>query len=160
MCTELTYRNSPSEFQVDFSYLAVRDKMIINKVYEDDEEMNGINYGGLYENYLWFKLEDTDGDTILTVLINYNDLPYSEETFWGSLQGELTTLYNEELYSDLYSNILDMFLDAVYITGFSGTYIGELIDEALSTPGRFYCRTVDFGMHLPEADNIHPEYDT
>lgn len=160
MCTELTYRNSPSEFLVDLSYLAIRDKMIVNKVYEDDTEINGINYGGLYENYLWFKLEDTKKNTVLTALINYDDLPFSEETFWCSLQGQLTTLYNEELYSDLYSNVLDMFLDAVYISGFSETYIGELIDKSLSTPGRFYCRTVDFGMHLPSEDYIHPEFDT
>lgn len=165
MCLDLIYRNSKSEFLVDFSYLAIQDKMIVNKVYEDEDEtspntMNGINYGGIYENYLWLKLEDTNGDTILTTLINYDDLPYNEETFGGSLQGQLTALWNEELWRDLYSNVLDMFLDSIYTAGFAGTYIGELIDVSLSAPGKFYCQVVDFGMHLPSEDYIHPEFDT
>lgn len=162
MCLDLLYRNSKSEFLVDFSYLAIRDKMIVNKVHEDDGEnsMNGVNYGGLFENYLWLKLEDTEGETILTALINYADLPYSKETFPDSLQGNLTALWNEEMWDDLYSNVLDMFLDSTYTTGFNGTYIGDLIDETLSTPGKFYCQVTDFGMHLPDADYIHPEFDT
>lgn len=160
MCLDLTYRNSKSEFLVDFSYLAIRDKMIVNKVHEDENEINGINYGGLFENYLWLKLEDTTGEKILTALINYDDIPYSNDTFWNSLQGQLTTLWNEELWDELYSNVLDMFLDSIYTTGFAGTYIGELIDAALSTPGKFYCQVTDFGMHLPDTDYIHPEFDT
>ena len=160
MCLDLTYRNSRSEFLVDFSYLAIGDKMIVNKVREDENIVNGINYGGFFDNYLWLKLEDTSGRTILTALINYDDLPYSEETWKSSLQGQLTALWNEEMWSDLYSNVLDMFIDSTYTTGFNGTYIGELIDETLSSPGRFYCQVVDFGMHLPDADYIHPEFDT
>ena len=53
-----------------------------------------------------------------------------------------------------------MCLDSTYTTGFNGTYIGELIDETLSSPGKFYCQVVDFGIHLPDADYIHPEFDT
>ena len=163
MCLDLVYRNSRTEFLVDFSYLAIQDKMLINKVHEDENEMNGINYGGLFDSYLWLKMEDLEGNTILTALINYyncDDLPYSEETFKESLQGELTALWNEELWSDLYSNILDMFVDSVQVSGFWGTYIGELIDNTLSTPGRYYCQVTDFGMHLPSEDYIHPEFDT
>ncbi len=160
MCLDLTYRNSRSEFLVDFSYLAIRDKMIVNKVREDANIVNGINYGGFFDNYLWMKLEDASGRTILTALINYDDLPYSEETWKSSLQGQLTALWNEEMWSDLYSNVLDMFMDSTYTTGFNGTYIGELIDETLSSPGRFYCQVVDFGMHLPSELEIHPEFDT
>ena len=48
MCLDLVYRNSRTEFLVDFSYLAIQDKMLINKVHEDENEMNGINYGGLF----------------------------------------------------------------------------------------------------------------
>ncbi len=75
------------------------------------------------------------------------------------MQGELTALWNEELWSDLYSNVLDMFVDSVQVSGFWETYIGELIDETLSTPGRYYCQVTDFGMHLPSEDYIHPEFD-
>lgn len=105
MCLDLTYRNSRSEFLVDFSYLA-----IVNKVREDENIVNGINYGGFFDNYLWMKLEDASGRTILTAL------------------------WNEEMWGDLYSNVLDMFIDSTYTT----TYIGELIDKTLSSPGRFY----------------------
>lgn len=160
MCLDLLYRNSKSEFLVDFSYLAIRDKMIVNKVHDDKIDISGINYGGLFENYLWLKLEDISGETILTALINYDDLPYTEETFHNSLQWNLTALWNEEMWVDLYSNVLDMFLDSTYTTGFNGTYIGDLIDEALSTPGKFYCQVTDFGMHLPDAEYIHTEFDT
>ena len=34
-----------------------------------------------------------------------------------------------------------------------------LIDETLSTPGKYYCQITDFGMHLPSKDYIHPEFD-
>lgn len=162
MCLDLVYRNSRSEYLVDFSYLAIKDKMLINKVFEDENEINGVNYGGIFDTYLWLKLEDLEGETILTALINYNDcgdVPYSEQTFKSSLQSELTALWNEELWSDLYSNVLDMFVDCVHLSGFWGTYIGSLIDEAVSSPGKYYCQVTDFGMHLPSEDYIHPEFD-
>ncbi len=58
MCLDLVYRNSRTEYLVDFSYLAINDKMLINKVFEDENGMNGVNYGGLFDSYLWLKMED------------------------------------------------------------------------------------------------------
>ena len=158
MCLELNYRNSSSNCLVDFSYLAVKDKMIVNKVFEDDDIMNGINYGGYYpEGYLWIRFENKDKEPVLTALINY---AYSEE--WeGSLQQALTNISNEEeLQEETIDNIVEMFRDAIDFSGFSGTYIGELIDEAVPEIETIFYRVVDFGMHLPSYDDLHPYYDT
>ena len=53
-----------------------------------------------------------------------------------------------------------MLYDTLLVSGFTDTYIGKLIDEALNETQRYYIRTVDFGMHLPSELEIHPFYDT
>ena len=55
MSSDSTYRDSDSEYMLDYSYLAIKDKMIVNKVFEDKMSTNGINYGGnfLEQGYIW-----------------------------------------------------------------------------------------------------------
>ncbi len=159
MCLELTYRNSPSECLVDFSYLAVKDKMLVNKVFEDEESLNGICYGGEYieEGYLWVRFENKDKEPVCTALINYAD----SEEWEGSLQQALTNISNdEELQVQTINNIMEMFDDAIESCGFEGTYIGEIINEAVPEMHTIFYKVVDFGMHLPSYDNLHPYYDT
>lgn len=159
MCLELTYRNSPSNCLVDFSYLAVKDKMLVNKVFEDEDIMNGINYGGQYpeEGYLWIRFENKEGEPVCTALINYAD----SEKWEGSLQQALTNISNEEeLQVQAIDNIMEMFDDAIDFSGFTGTYIGEIINEAVPEINTIFYRVVDFGMHLPSYDDLHPYYDT
>ena len=87
MCLDLLYRNSSSEYMVDFSYLAVKDKILVNKVYESEDE---IKYSGNFENYLWMRLENSKGEPVLTTLINYDDIECDfkdKESFWKTLQG-------------------------------------------------------------------------
>ena len=163
MCLDLLYRNSESEFQVDFSYLAVKDKILVNKVFETESEINGINYGGYFDNYLWMRLEDSNGEPLITTLINYYDMECDWEdptSFWKTLQGQLTQLSNDVDGDDLIYNCMEMFWDATIISGFHETYIGNLINESMEEVASFYIRTVDFGMHLPSELEIHPFYDT
>lgn len=163
MCLSLLYRNSKSEFQVDFSYLAVKDKVLVNKVFETETVINGIDYGGYYDNYLWMRLKDSNGCPIMTALINYYDIEYDCEdqtSFWKTLQGQLTQLNNNEFGEDLIYNCMEMFWDATIISGFYETYVGDLINEAFNDVNNFYIRTVDFSMHLPSKLDIHPFYDT
>lgn len=159
MCLEMIYRNSPSEYMVDYAYLAVKDKMIVNKVFEDENSINGIYYGGHFpdEGYVWVRIEDKNSEPLLTALINYSDI----EEYEGSLCQQLTSLSNEELFDELTDNIVEMIIDADIISGFSRTYIGKLIEEAFNEDGScIFIRTVDFGMHLPSYDDLHPFYDT
>lgn len=160
MCLDLLYRNSSSEYMVDFSYLAVKDKILVNKVYESEDE---IKYSGNFENYLWMRLENSKCEPVLTTLINYDDIECDfkdKETFWKTLQGQLTHLSNEEYGDELVYNCAEMLYDTLLVSGFTDTYIGKLIDEALNETQRYYIRTVDFGMHLPSELEIHPFYDT
>lgn len=160
MCLDLLYRNSSSEYMVDFSYLAVKDKILVNKVYESEDE---IKYSGNFENYLWMRLENSKGEPVLTTLINYDDIECDfkdKESFWKTLQGQLTHLSNEEYGDELVYNCAEMLYDTLLVSGFTDTYIGKLIDEALNETQRYYIRTVDFGMHLPSELEIHPFYDT
>lgn len=160
MCLDLLYRNSSSEYMVDFSYLAVKDKILVNKVYESEDE---IKYSGNFENYLWMRLENSKGEPVLTTLINYDDIECDfkdKESFWKTLQGQLTHLSNEEYGDELVYNCAEMLYDTRLVSGFTDTYIGKLIDEALDETQRYYIRTVDFEMHLPSELEIHPFYDT
>lgn len=160
MCLDLLYRNSSSEYMVDFSYLAVKDKILVNKVYESEDE---IKYSGNFENYLWMRLENSKGEPVLTTLINYDDIECDfkdKESFWKTLQRQLTHLSNEEYGDELVYNCAEMLYDTLLVSGFTDTYIGKLIDEALNETQRYYIRTVDFGMHLPSELEIHPFYDT
>lgn len=160
MCLDLLYRNSSSEYMVDFSYLAVKDKILVNKVYESEDE---IKYSGNFENYLWMRLENSKGEPVLTTLINYDDIECDfkdKESFWKTLQGQLTHLSNEEYGDELVYNCAEMLYDTLLVSGFTDTYIGKLIDEALDETQRYYIRTVDFEMHLPSELEIHPFYDT
>lgn len=160
MCLDLLYRNSSSEYMVDFSYLAVKDKILVNKVYESEDE---IKYSGNFENYLWMRLENSKGEPVLTTLINYDDIECDfkdKESFWKTLQGQLTYLSNEEYGDELVYNCAEMLYDTLLVSGFTDTYISKLIDEALNETQRYYIRTVDFGMYLPSELEIHPFYDT
>ena len=160
MCLDLLYRNSSSEYMVDFSYLAVKDKILVNKVYESEDE---IKYSGNFQNYLWMRLENSKGEPVLTTLINYDDIECDfkdKESFWKTLQGQLTHLSNEEYGDELVYNCAEMLYDTLLVSGFTDTYIGKLIDEALNETQRYYIRTVDFEMHLPSELEIHPFYDT
>ena len=158
MCLELIYENSESKNMVSYSYLAVEDKMIINKVFEDEDSINGINYSDFFESdsFLWIRLEDESGNPLLTSLINYFDIPEYE----GSLCQELTNLYNSDLYTELIDNVIEMIIDANDSLGFTTTYIGDLIAEAFEKSDSIYIRTVDFGMYLPSHDDLHPFFYT
>ena len=158
MSSNSTYKDSDSEYMVDYSYLAIKDKMIVNKVFEDKMSINGINYGGNFidEGYIWLRLEDKKGEPLLTALINYSDTLEYE----GSLCEALTELCNNDLGDELIQNTIDMIIDATVVCGFTDTYIGDLIVEAYEECSNISIRTVDFGMHLPSYDDLHPFYDT
>lgn len=158
MSSNLTYKDSDSEYMVDYSYLAIKDKMIVNKVFEDKMSINGINYGGNFidEGYIWIRLEDKKGEPLLTALINYSDTLEYE----GSLCEALTELHNNDLGDELIQNTNDMIIDATVVCGFADTYIGDLIAEAYEECSLINIRTVDFGMHLPSYNDLHPFYDT
>jgi hypothetical protein len=53
-----------------------------------------------------------------------------------------------------------MIIDATVVCGFTDTYIGDLIVEAYEECSLINIRTVDFGMHLPSYNDLHPFYDT
>lgn len=57
MCLELLYENSESKFQVDFSYLAINDKIIVNKMLLVDESEEDY---GFYNNKIFIRLESKD----------------------------------------------------------------------------------------------------
>lgn len=145
MCAELTYRNSGSEFLVDFSYLAIDDKMIVNKTYNIEDDLKE---GGMFDTYLWIRLEDQDNNPIITALINYQDD--------GNLQNTLCLLEGDELIS----NVMDMFEDSIASSGFYQTYIGELLNEALEEVSIFRCRPADFKITEPSEFDMHPFYDS
>lgn len=145
MYAELTYRNSGSEFLVDFSYLAIDDKMIVNKTYNIEDDLKE---GGMFDTYLWIRLEDQDNNPIITALINYQDD--------GNLQNTLCLLEGDELIS----NVMDMFEDSIASSGFYQTYIGELLNEALEEVSIFRCRPADFKITEPSEFDMHPFYDS
>lgn len=159
MCLELTYANSPADGLVEFAYLAVGDKIIINKSQietDDDGERYVETHGGQYESHLWMQWNDNDGNIILTALLNYHD----SDEYEGSLNESLVYLDNHGLGDELMSNITDMYIDAFHNAGFCGTYVGELLQDANQKTNMIYWRTVDFQMHEPSKENIHPSYDT
>lgn len=158
MCLELTYENSPGAGLVEFAYLAVGDKIIINKSYlETDDGEEFVNtHGGQYESHLWTQWNDIDNKIVLTALLNYHD----SDEYEGSLNEALVQLDNHGLSDELMSNITSMYIDAFHNAGFRGTYVGELLEEANQKANMIYWRTVDFQMHEPCKENIHPSYDT
>jgi len=170
MCLELSYENSANRGMVEFAYLAVNDKMLINKSYrsptEDDAEYIE-THGGPYNSHIQVKFF-SDGDTVATItaLLNFEDIDLGEdeEEFlksWDlSFNKVLTDLSNAGCMEELFDNIATMFNDAYHNAGFCGTYIGELIDAALNSTDIYNCRTTDFQMHVPSNDDLHPGYDT
>ena len=159
MCLELMYENSTSRGLVDFSYLAIDDKMIVDKSHISPKDYDSEyveTHGGFFNAYLLFKLDDSDNKTILTALLNYDDLVEWE----GSLQQILTNLSNDGLIEALNENIMTMFIDAMHNAGFCGTYVGDLIESALMKGHCWFCRTTDFQMHEASSDDLHPGFDT
>lgn len=159
MCLELTYANSEFNGMVEFAYLAVGDKIIVDhstlERHEDGEEW--INtHGGPFNNHLLVKWDDAENNTVLTALLNYQDI----DTWDRSLCWALTYLSNHDLGDELIANVIDMYVDALHNAGFCGTYIGDLLEEANQKASMIYVRTVDFQMHEPTAENIHPSFDT
>jgi len=151
MCMELKYRNSKNEFMVDFAYLAIDENMIINKILDD----NTSDDFTLYDNQLWFQIK---GDfNTLTALISYED----EENYDISLRKDLVDMSNQGFIAEVIDNIIDMFVDALIITGLKDGLINKLISEIFNNENNHYTyRTIDFTMHLPSEDYIHPGYDT
>jgi hypothetical protein len=160
MCLDLTYVNSESYGLVEFAYLAVGDDTIINKSVVEKDPDTGEPYieshGGRYDTHLWLQWCDAEDREVLTALLSYHDIDGWE----GSLCQALTFLHNNDLKDDLVSNIRDMFSDAVHDSGFCSTLIEDLINSALSNAETISWRTVDFQMHEPSPDDLHPHYDT
>lgn len=153
MCLELIYQNSTHVGVVDFSYLAIGDKIIVNKTnYEDDENP----HGGFFNSHLWVQWNDKDSNITITALMNYDD----HKEWDDSLQKQLVDLQNNGGSKEVVDNIVDMICDALFNSGFYGTYVGELFDKALSESETIYFRTVDFLMHEPTNEDKHPGYDT
>lgn len=164
MCLELIYENSTNRGMVDFAYLAVNDKMIINKSYNSPTEFDNAyieTHSGYYNSHILVKF-NADDNTIMTALLNFEDINLDDfEKSWNlSLTKALTDLSNDSLMEELFDNVITMFDDACYNAGFYKTYIGELINLALNTTDSFYCRAVDFQMHVPSNDDLHPGFDT
>ncbi|MHB8098023.1 MAG: hypothetical protein ACYDD5_00325 [Sulfuricurvum sp.] len=152
MSTESKYKNSESDLLVDIVYLAVNDKVLVNKIYtSEDDELENFSY---FDTQLWVSFHG-EKDSKMTVLLTYSDT----EEYEASLQKDLTDLSNEDLSEELVQNVFEMFSDALTIHGFNGTYISDLIDDFILYSETVYIRTIDFSMHSPE-DNIHPMYDT
>lgn len=148
MCLELLYENSESKFQVDFSYLAINDKIIVNKMLLVDESEEDY---GFYNNKIFIRLESKDD--IITMLINYDD----ED---DELLKSLLYLQNNDLYDELFSNIIDIITDTMINYGFTESYIGNEIFSIIEKPLDVIVRLVDFQMNLPTENDIHPLYDT
>lgn len=164
MCLELLYENSPNRGIVEFSYLAINDKMIINKSYEspnEDDPEYVETHGGNFNSHILVKFNAKD-DTIMTALLNFEDIDLDDfEKNWdSSLTKALTDLSNNGFDEELVDNITTMFCDAIQNAGFGGTYIGELIESANQITDNIYIRTVDFQMHVPSNDDLHPGFDT
>ena len=164
MCLELLYENFENRGMVDFSYLAINDKMIVDKSYyspnEDDSDYIE-THGGYYNSHIQVKFY-ADDTTVMTALLNFEDVDLEDfELMWDkSLTKALTDLSHANLYDELLDNVMAMFNDACYNAGFYGTYIGELIDSVSEISDNFYCRTVDFQMHVPSKEDLHPGFDT
>jgi hypothetical protein len=91
MCMELMYENSPSKGLVDIAYLAVDDKMLVNKTVEN--EWGGADNFSFFDNEIWLKVH-TGSDKILTALITYDDTVEWET----SLQKVIVDLGNNPHY--------------------------------------------------------------
>ncbi len=165
-----SYENSANRGMVEFAYLAVNDKMLINKSYrsptEDDAEYIE-THGGPYNSHIQVKFFSAGNTTAtMTALLNFEDIDLGEdeEEFlksWElSFNKILTDLSNAGCHEELCDNIMAMFNDAYHNAGFCGTYIGELIDSVLNSTDTYNCRTTDFQMHEPSKDDLHPGFDT
>ena len=148
MCLELLYENSESKYQVDFSYLAINDKIIVNKmlIVDDSED----DYG-FYNNKIFIRLESAED--IMTMLINYDD----ED---NELLESLLYLQNNDLFNELFLNVIDIVTDTMINYGFTESSIGNEIFSIIEKPLDVIVRLVDFQMNVPEENNIHPLFDT
>jgi hypothetical protein len=124
MCMELMYENSPSKGLVDIAYLAVDDKMLVNKTIEN--EWGGADNFSFFDNEIWLRVH-TDSDKILTALITYNDTDEWET----SLQKVIVDLGNNDFHIEAIDNVLDMFLDGLGVNGLIGTQTSDLVFEVL-----------------------------
>jgi hypothetical protein len=148
------YRNSPSEYEVDIAYLAIDDKIFVNKTFENEDGLID-NYAS-YDNEIWIQVKK-ENTPRLTMLLKY----YDNDDYENSLLNDFVDMYNNGFEEEVFSNIIDMFIDALHVAGFSNTYIGELVNNVMEDENiTIYYRFVDFSMHLPTKDNIHPSYDT
>lgn len=153
MCIELTYMNSPSFGYTEFTYLAVGDKVIVDKSIESEDQYN---YDYSYEGTALLKFSK-DGQTVLTALMTYPDY----QDYENSVCKQLVDLQNEDMNDEVLDNLMDMFHDAAYQSGFIGkSFVWELIEKSLVDMNQVSWRLVDFETHRPENDNIHPDYDT
>lgn len=163
MCMNLLYKNSPNNGEVDIAYLAINDKMLINKTYMNDCYLENYSF---FNNEILVWGKNKVGATIFTLLLTFNDVEFDwedENSEWRieTLQGQLTTLSNENMMDELFDNLFDMISDAIHINGITeNTYLHKLFMQAFNNVNLFYQRTVDFNMHEPTQDNIHPMYDT
>jgi len=152
MCTDLTYRNSSSEYMVDIAYLAINKDVIINKT------TNEYGYAGNYcyfDSEIMFQLYK-DNEPTLTLLLTYKD----EDDWEDALLTSLIEMNNNGVENELIDNILDMLADSMTINGFNNTIIGNLVAGAFDDFDSIHTKIVDFNMHFPTEDNIHPNYDT
>jgi hypothetical protein len=153
MCLELIYQNSQHAGVVDFSYLAINEKIIVNKTNYGDEENP---HGGFFNSHLWVQWNNENSNIVITALLNYDD----NNEWDNSLQKQLVDLQNNDCSKEVVDNIIDMVCDALHNSGFLGTYVGDLFDEAQTNCEMIYFRTVDFLMHEPSNEDKHPGYDT
>jgi allophanate hydrolase subunit 1 len=154
---ELIYDNSQSKGMVDIAYLAIDDKMLVNKMYLDSDGVYTKTYSH-YDNELWLRFEskDKESNTMMTLLLTYDDT----DEWDTSLMKELTNLHNEELFEELYDNEYTMIFDAIFACGFNDTYIGDMIEKSIQENAIVFSRECDFMMWLPSKNELHPLYDT
>lgn len=158
MCMELNYENSHSKGLVDIAYLAIGDKMIVNKTFIDEdngyEELKNFSH---FDAELYIRYDSEDGNSKpMTMLLTYDDIDNWDLSF----QKQLTDMSNMDLNEELYECIFEMMLDAMTNCGFHDTCVSDLIFEAIETNPTFFQRTTDFMMHQPTNDDLHPWYDT
>lgn len=165
MCMELIYENSPSKDTVKFDYLAVGENILINE------------YDGECGKQVWARFEQED-EPVMTALISFEDVDvdkielgedlakhfsdWSSKWKWFTLQGQLTNLYNNEMFEELYYNFRDMIEDSLAVCDLNED-LKSVVNEVVNEDCYVKMTTVDFCMHKPDDFGeleIHPGYDT
>lgn len=156
------FEKSKAKGTANFVYLALGDEIIIN---------NGKpNEWGLYHakddnlNELWIRGDDEDNNKVLTMLISYEDeeCKYDDDYekyhqhFLKTLQGQICNLGNLGKNEERWEIIFDIMNDAlVKLDNKTFKKVYKSLDNL-----KFYSREVDFGMHEPNAEYVHPGFDT